>query len=148
MTDNPANEAAAAESTIESAATWVPRGGETADELLSVIRSLQHELLRATDDAVGARAELTVLQQRMEAIADESPAQLMRRVDLLEDQKEALRHEVLSAAYMHEKITKQLRHDLDAEAQRQLAIIHGSATWRLGSLVLAPVRVVRRGGAR
>lgn len=148
MTDNPANEAAAAESTIESAATWVPRGGETADELLSVIRSLQHELLRATDDAVGARAELAVLQQRMEAIADESPAQLMRRVDLLEDQKEALRHEVLSAAYMHEKITKQLRHDLDAEAQRQLAIIHGSATWRLGSLVLAPVRVVRRGGAR
>lgn len=148
ITETPASESPDNEPALPSVISWVPRGDETPDELIAVIRSLQHELLRSRDDAVGARVELTVLQERMQAMADEPAAQMMRRIDLLEDQKEALRHEVLSAAYMHEKITSELRENLKAEARSQLEAVHGSVTWRLGKLVLAPVRVVRRGGAR
>ncbi|GAA4175547.1 hypothetical protein GCM10022287_21290 [Gryllotalpicola koreensis] len=129
----------------ESLATWVPRGEESSEDLLELIRTLQRELLLTRDDALGTRAELAVLRQRWEEVADGDLAQALLRIDQLEDQKEALRHEILSAAYMHEKITKQIIDDLNQHYTAQLDALRGSRTWRVGTLALKPMRVLRRG---
>jgi len=128
----------------EDLAAWVPTGDETREDLLAMVRSLQGELLRRRDDAVGARAELATLQSRWDEIAEGDFAQALTRIDELEDQKEAMRHEILSAAAMHERIVGAYREG----SEQQLAHVRASATWRVGSLVLTPMRIVRRGAGR
>lgn len=90
-------------------------------EPAELITALRHDLLRATDRAVGAEAQLEHLQ---------------RQVAKLTTDAEQTKANVRKLIAERDK----LRKNLDA--------IHASATWRIGRLVVGPVAGLKRGRAR
>jgi hypothetical protein len=105
---------------------------------------MQHELLRSRDLLISAGGGYDTLLKRIEDAEHTEVWDAMRRIDRLEDQQEALRHEVLWAAKQHEVVTAQVLESARAE----MASVKSSLTWKLGRLASAPVRLIRRGVRR
>ena len=85
---------------------------------------LQHEVLRLRDEVIGMRARLA-----------EAEAVIKRQVEI-----QTISSSVDPA--IHVEYLKGVVEDLE----KQLKDIRSSSTWRLGRLLLAPVRVFKRSG--
>lgn len=125
-------------------ASRVLSGDEAVDELVAFARELQHEVLRLRDELIGANAAADAVRERMARLERTDVGAAVARVDELEDQKEALRALLNANSVKAEAEKKELRESTGL----QLAAMRRSATWRLGSIVLLPTRVRRRGQAK
>lgn len=132
-------------------ASRVLRGDEASEELGAFVRELQHEILRLRDALIGANAAAQAVRERFAAIEHTDLGATLARIDELEDQKEALRNllNMASATANTERLKAEAeKNELRESSARQLAAVRSSATWRLGSAVMLPARVLRRGAAR
>jgi small-conductance mechanosensitive channel len=101
------------------------------------VRELEHELLRARDESIGLRAELTQARVRLDELARTPVGDAYTRIDALESERQALYDYVTAVRAATQKQIHDAHQDL-------LHSMQASATWRVGRLVLAPVSIVRR----
>lgn len=91
---------------------------------------LHHELLRANDEIAGLRAELATVRARLEVMDSTDVGIAFARVDELEDERQAMLHE--------------LRWTISS-GRKELESVRSSTTWRVGNLVVRPInRITRR----
>ena len=144
-----------------------------ADEPEELTRSLRHELLIARDTIIGLTAELQTMRAQGNEIAATPVGVAYARVDGLENRLEAALRELSVESILRRKVHAELaaaaidlialRAELaDAhsarEAQRDelatvqaalartaadLAATRASATWRVGSLIVRPLAIIR-----
>ena len=97
----------------------------------SVALNVAHDALIAQDTILGLRAELATVKKKLAKLENANIGQAYARIDKLEDQREAMLHELRWAI----------------KSQRQeLANVKASTTWRVGSLVVRPFSKLRRLG--
>lgn len=89
---------------------------------------LEHELLAARDTITGLSAELETLAARAELLESSAVGAAYARIDELEDQREALLHEVRWAIL---------------NQRTEVEKVKASVTWRIGSLVVRPLARLR-----
>ena len=94
---------------------------------------LEHELLRARDESIGLRAELTQARARIEELAHTPIGEAYARIDELEAERQAL--------FDYVTVVKA---DTDVQLDRLMTSMQTSRTWRTGRLVLAPLTLARR----
>ena len=95
---------------------------------LAEVTELKHDALIARDTIVGLRAELDTLKKKLDILESSDIGRAYARIDKLEDQREAMLHELRWAV----------------KSQReQIANMRASVTWRVGSIVVRPVSWLR-----
>lgn len=119
-------------SDLDLTSGWEPLT-EHVDELQLRLMTALHERLRLVDWIRGLEAELATLRERY---ADGDLDELARRLDELQQRyDEQVEQSRVALARAEERV----QHDVDESID---AVKH-SATWRIGSTVLAPIRWVR-----
>jgi shikimate kinase len=83
----------------------------------------------ARDTIVGLEAQLETLTKRAEELESTPVGVAYARIDELEDQREALLHEVRWAILSQ---------------REEVAKVKASVTWRVGSLVVKPLNRIRK----
>ncbi len=96
------------------------------------------EEMRLRDVAIGLRAELVEASYQREKV-ELANAELRNEIQDLSDRLRM----VDTAHRASQQLTKKLLHDVSVR-DAEITAIRQSRTWRIGSLVLAPVRWVKR----
>jgi len=96
------------------------------------------EEMRLSDIATGLRAELAEANYQREK-AELADAQLRNEIQDLNDRL----HMAEKALRASQQLAEKVLHDISLR-DAEIAAIRKSRTWRIGSLVLAPVRLVKR----
>ena len=96
------------------------------------------EEMRLRDIAIGLQAELTEANYQREKV-ELANAQLRNEIQDLSDR---LRMAEM-AQRASQQLTEKLLHDVSVQ-DAEITAIRNSRTWRIGSLVLAPVRWMKR----
>jgi hypothetical protein len=96
------------------------------------------EEMRLGDVAIGLRAELNEANYQREKV-ELSNAELRNEIQNLSEQLRMA--ETFHSA--SQQLTEKLLHDVSVQ-NAEITAIRQSRTWRIGSLVLAPVRWVKR----
>ena len=96
------------------------------------------EEMRLRDDAIGLRAELNEANYQR-AKAERADAQLRNEIQSLNDRLRMAEKASETSLQLMEKLLQDI-----SQRNTEIAAIHKSRTWRIGSLVLAPVRLVKR----
>jgi septal ring factor EnvC (AmiA/AmiB activator) len=96
------------------------------------------EEMRLRDDAIGLRAELNEANYQR-AKAERADAQLRNEIQGLNDRLRMVENALRASQQLAEKVL----HDI-SQRDAEIVAIRKSRTWRIGSLVLAPVRWVKR----
>lgn len=102
-----------------------------ADVLASATVGAAHEDLLVRDTVAGLRAELETLKARLELLETTDVAKAFARVDQLEEEREARLHEL--------RLLVQDHRDHIKSAQKEIASVKQSSTWRVGSAVIRPL---------
>jgi hypothetical protein len=100
--------------------------------------SISPEEMRLRDVAIGLRAELVEANYRREK-TELLNAQLLNEIQDLNDRLRMADNALRASQQLAEKFI----HDISLR-DAEISAIHNSRTWRIGSLVLAPVRWVKR----
>jgi phage shock protein A len=90
------------------------------------------------DVAVGLQAELTEAHHQREKV-ELANAEMRNEIQDLGDRLRMAE----TAHRASQQLTEKLLHDVSVQ-NAEITAIHNSRTWRIGSLVLAPVRWVKR----
>jgi len=90
------------------------------------------------DVAVGLQAELTEAHHQREQV-ELANAEMRNEIQDLGDRLRMAE----TAHRASQQLTEKLLHDVSVQ-NAEITAIHNSRTWRIGSLVLAPVRWVKR----
>jgi len=96
------------------------------------------EEMRLSDIAIGLQAELTEANFQREKV-QLANMELHNEVQDLSDRLRMAEKASETSLQLMEK----LLHDISLR-NTEISVIHNSSTWRIGSLVLAPVRWVKR----
>ena len=96
------------------------------------------EEMRLRDVAIGLQAELTEVNYQLEKV-ELANSELRNEIQDLSDRLRMA--EIAHRA--SQQLTEKLLHDVSVR-DAEINAIHNSRTWRIGSLVLAPVRWVKR----
>jgi hypothetical protein len=96
------------------------------------------EEMRLRDVAIGLRAELAEANFQREKV-ELANAQLRNDIQDLGDRLRMAE----TAHRASQQLTAKLLHDVSVQ-DAEISAIHNSHTWRIGSLVLAPVRWAKR----
>lgn len=100
--------------------------------------SITPEELRLRDVAIGLRAELVEANHQREK-TELLNAQLLNEIQDLNDRLRMADNALRASQQLAEKVL----HDISLR-DAEVVAIRNSRTWRIGSLVLAPVRWVKR----
>ena len=100
--------------------------------------STSPEEMRLRDVAIGLRAELVEANYQREK-AELADAQLRNEIQDLNDRLRMAENALRASQRLAEKVL----HDISLR-DAEIVAIRKSRTWRIGSLVLAPVRWVKR----
>ncbi|MEI8323373.1 MAG: hypothetical protein WCG49_09720 [Actinomycetes bacterium] len=96
------------------------------------------EEMRLRDVAIGLQAELTEVNYQLEKV-ELANSELRNEIQDLGD-----RLRIAEIAHrVSQQLTEKLLHDVSVR-NTEISTIHNSRAWRIGSLVLAPVRWVKR----
>ncbi len=119
-------------SELDLSSGWNPLTSDV-DELQSRLTTALHERIRLVDWIRGLEAELATLRERY---ADGDLDELARRLDELQQRYE---EQVEQSRVALARAEERAQHDVD----ESIDAVKRSATWRVGSAVLAPIRWVR-----
>jgi septal ring factor EnvC (AmiA/AmiB activator) len=100
--------------------------------------SISPEEMRLRDVAIGLRAELVEANHQREK-TELLNAQLRNEIQDLNDRLRMVENALRASQQLAEKVL----HDI-SQRDAEIVAIRKSRTWRIGSLVLAPVRWVKR----
>ena len=100
--------------------------------------SISPEEMRLRDVAIGLRAELVEANHQREK-TEILNAQLLNEIQDLNDRLRISDNALRASQQLAEKVL----HDI-SQRDAEIAAIRNSRTWRIGSLLLAPVRWVKR----
>lgn len=96
------------------------------------------EEMRLRDVAIGLRAELSEVNHQREKV-ELANAQFRNEIQDLNDRLRMAENALRASQQLAEKVL----HDISLR-DAEIAAIRNSRTWRIGSLVLGPVRWVKR----
>ena len=96
------------------------------------------EEMRLRDVAIGLQAELTEANYQREKV-ELANAELRNEIQDLSDRLRMTE----TAHRASQQLTEKLMNDVSRQ-NAEITAIHNSRTWRIGSLVLAPVRWMKR----
>ena len=96
------------------------------------------EEMRLRDITIGLQAELTEANYQREKV-ELANSELRNEIQDLGDRLRMAE----TAHRASQQLTEKLLHDVSVQ-NAEITAIHNSRTWRIGSLVLAPVRWVKR----
>lgn len=113
-----------------SVVAWVPTDDISRDELVARVRQLQTIALSERETILGLEAQIATARSALEAMKTTPIGKAFRRIDKLEEQREALMHKLRLGKFGE---------DTDDE----VAALKSSATWRAGRLVIAPMAYVK-----
>lgn len=106
------------------------------DAVESDVMALRHEMLIARDRIAGLEAELSTLHARLELIDATDIGRAFARVDELEDERQAMMHELRWTISTQRKVVEDYRVALEG--------VQRSVPFRLGNMLVSPARRVVR----